>query len=533
MNTPRRGLILFIASALLIGSVGSAQGATTVGKTSEVTSGATALPDRLVAVSADGTRATALWTIDNGSARLVQARSATVTSGQLAWGQTTDIGTLNYPATEFRSATPELLLSDDGKTAVAIWMQRELSAGYVVQVSTAAIDGASATWSKPTDLSLAQEWALGGTGALSADGKRLTVAWYVGSDGSNKSNLMSRSAEISNGVATWGDVVMIAGNTQNSGRVMQVKTSADGTKATVVWMRYDFTTVTLQTASAVLEGNKMVWGPFTNLKTPVIELAINIGTVGRPYLNLSRDGKSATVLWQYIYMREGKDTVIAASGAIDGTKASWGETVTLVNNSVPAESASKLGLTTAYMVGSSDGSKALATWRRLDGATWKIEYSVATISGSTASWSAPTGLNIPISTESNTAIRVIGTPDLSQLRIPVTSGVDTKKQVRLYPANLSGSAVSVGDAMGVTAADLNVGQSTLALAADGKTGVVIWPLVGEKTSMLASTLSESVPVVTPPIKPATKKTIVCVKGKAKKKVTAAKPVCPKGWKKKK
>ncbi len=98
-----------------------------------------------VASSADGNTLAVVWnTYRGGSSRVVQ--SATSTNGGATWSAPADLSTEGYWSTE-----AQLAVSADGTTATAVWSLNKTD--YIVQSATSTDSGA--TWGDPVDLSAA------------------------------------------------------------------------------------------------------------------------------------------------------------------------------------------------------------------------------------------------------------------------------------------------------------------------------------------------------------------------------------------
>ena len=87
-------------------------------------------------LSADGTKATAIWTSYDGSSTIVQSVSATITGSTATWST---VANLSAPGQY--AFGPQVVLSADGTTATAIWSSYDGSStitGYTVTGTPAA-----------------------------------------------------------------------------------------------------------------------------------------------------------------------------------------------------------------------------------------------------------------------------------------------------------------------------------------------------------------------------------------------------------
>lgn len=94
-----------------------------------------------ISMSADGTKAIAVWSIQLDSHFIIQSAVATISGGSANWGDVT-----NLTASGANADLPKVAISSDGSAAVAIWRR-----GHI-QTRTATIFGDEATWGSVTDL---------------------------------------------------------------------------------------------------------------------------------------------------------------------------------------------------------------------------------------------------------------------------------------------------------------------------------------------------------------------------------------------
>ena len=83
-----------------------------------------------IGVSSDGSTAVAVWTRLNGANFIVQTATATVAGNVATWGTVTDLS-----ATGEDAAYPQIGVSSDGSKAVAVWM-RYTGANDIVQAAS-------------------------------------------------------------------------------------------------------------------------------------------------------------------------------------------------------------------------------------------------------------------------------------------------------------------------------------------------------------------------------------------------------------
>jgi len=176
-----------------------------------------------VAVSADGTRATAVWSRAISSrSSVVRARSATINGTSATWGASAALSPMNK-----LSRKPLVALSADGALASAAWTM-----DGAVQAASATIAGDTATWGSSTEVSLAGGSALLGSLAMSSDGSKAFLAWQRKS---NSIYVAQTSAAAINGTTqAWGAVADVSDPSSNA-IDLKGQLSADGAIAATIW----------------------------------------------------------------------------------------------------------------------------------------------------------------------------------------------------------------------------------------------------------------------------------------------------------
>ena len=136
----------------------------------------------------------------------------------------------------------------------------------------------------------------------------------------------------------------------------QIGVSSDGTKAVAVWTRFDGSRNIIQASTATIANNVATWSASVNLSA-------SGQVVDAPQIGVSSDGTKAVAVWRLF---DGSNYVVQASTAtIANNVATWSASVDL----------SAIGQTAgAPQIGvSSDGTKAVAVWRRGDGSNFIIQ----------------------------------------------------------------------------------------------------------------------------------------------------------------
>ncbi|MFM8304431.1 MAG: fibronectin type III domain-containing protein [Actinomycetota bacterium] len=394
--------------------------------------------DPQVAVSADGTKATAVWARLDSGKTIIQSASATISGNSATWSGVTDLSAPGQNADQ-----AQIALTGDGRTATAIWRRFDGSK-TIIQTASAAITGNTADWSTVTDLSAPGQNARFPKVAMAANATLATAVWSR-YDVSSFEIIQSASATISGKAASWSAVADVSAG-GGYAQIPEVAVSANGTRATATWYRAPNSgNYVAQTASATISGNTADWSAVTTL-------AATDRNSYDTQIRVSADGSRATALWYY---NVGGTTwvVQAASATVVGKDASWSGTTTISGTETASP---QLAL-------SSDGTIAVAIWRRL-GAT---ESATAVISGASASWSSPivvggswNGPRVALSGDGTKAV-VIGDVGFDQV-IQTAAG-----------AISGGTATwSTPEALSATGGNPNTPQ--VAMSSNGATTVAVW-----------------------------------------------------------
>lgn len=334
----------------------------------------------LMAISADGTRATALWFCNQGGNRL-QTASAILDGSTLSWGPVVDLA-LPYMSYNVVPGDPTcdfaLAISADGARATAIWATQQ-NGGIVVEAASALIQGNQAQWSPPvlTGPSLlygAANFRL----ALSADGSRATALWTAVAS----TSLQSASATIDGLTGSWGPVTNLALQ-QYEVIDPDLALSADGRQAVAVWsdvapIEYPQTVPgnkIVQTAAAAIDGTQASWSAPRLLSGP--------GKDGlHPHAALSSDGSRASAIWS---LYDGSlATVETTSATLQGAQATWGTVTDLAQGQDAYDPVLAL---------SADGTRATAAWSSDTNPLYVVQAASASLEGVRATWSTPQTLS--------------------------------------------------------------------------------------------------------------------------------------------
>ena len=415
-----------------------------------------------IAISGDGTRATALWREGASSGKLtVKSSSATISGGVASWGP---VSALSAPGTNVNDAMVQL--SSDGTEAVAVWVAEDPTLKVsVVESSSAAIAGNVASWGGVTRLSSTSGSVANPQLSLSADGTRAYAVWERYPPTSSRSlcrAVVGRSAAVTGATASWGSVQQIS----DQGSCTEDPTigmSSSGGTVTVVWAKTTTGGVSIvRTRTATVNGTTASWGGITDLSAP--------GFYSKnPTVAVSADGTKATTVWARATVDSSGRAVApivirSRSATINGTSANWGAT-TILSSATDSSGDPLLGI-------SADGKSVAASWIRRAGTTFAIESSSASVFGNVASWGSSTNVSgdakgfrrhiLSVSTDGSKAlstwVRVVG----SKLVVQGASGV------------LSGASQLWGGVFDISASDQSATGSTGDLAADGSLAILGW-----------------------------------------------------------
>jgi hypothetical protein len=430
------------AAALVVGVVGAVPAAD-IGTWSLPTTVSAAGADvdaPQISVSADGTRATAIWQRGGYGSRAVQTASATITGNTAQWSSVVDLST---PGQD--SIYPQVALSSDGTRATAMWSQKD-GGTWIVRAASATISGNAATWGAPVTLSNPGESSAGGEVALSADGTRATSVWLRLSG----NVIQSASGVIAGTTATWGSPVNLSSGSSLGYFDQQVGLSSDGTRATAVWAE-GMLGGHIRSASATVTGTAATWGGWVNLAT--------VDTPLDPVLGVSADGTGAVAVWRHYDGSSWRTDSAAAT--VSGSTGTWGSPTFLA----------ALGYQ-PHVALSSDGATATAVWQGSDGSVLGVESATASVTGSSLSWGAAVRLSDAGRTASVPGVAV--SADGSQVTAVWSQSDGEHNLIRTRSARISGTSAEWGPGSTVSAAGQDAGAPYVALSASGRLATAVW-----------------------------------------------------------
>ena len=182
-------------SATILGNVATWSTST---KLSDTTQNA---HDTQVVLSSDGTKATALWSRFNGSAMVLQSRSATIVGSAATWGAVSDLGETGEPQDAAQKDRPQAAMSADGARVTALWLLVGSDGEALLQTGSATIAGTVAAWTDVSTLSQPGENAGYPQLAMSADGTTANVVWYGWTASRDYARIRARTGRVVDGVA--------------------------------------------------------------------------------------------------------------------------------------------------------------------------------------------------------------------------------------------------------------------------------------------------------------------------------------------
>lgn len=255
------------------------------------------------------------------------------------------------------SQNPQVALSSTGSNALIVW-QRFNGDDFIIQ-SIRSTDGGD-SWGSTTDLSLTGQNAVQPRVSISSDGSKAIVIWKR----FNGSNFIIQAIISHDGGATWATPVNLSPSGQNADN-HQTMTSSDGLH-----------TIAVYTVNNSIQAITSSDGG-TNWSEP-LTLASS-GQVGAPQLAMSWDGTNAIIIWQSF---ENANSIVHAIST-KNSGATWNEPVTLTLTGQYADRP-RIAL-------SSNGLQAIATWENYDSGN-SVVQSVFSTDGGTI-WTAPMNLS--------------------------------------------------------------------------------------------------------------------------------------------
>lgn len=194
------------------------------------------------------------------------------------------------------SAGLTIALSSDGTRATAVWREPSSNGKNLVKSSSATVAGAVASWGPVTTLSSDDSSANYATVQLSSDGSQALAVWQA-TKAPNVDVIQTRAATISGNTASWGTANQAPSTTAKAG-IPRIALSADGTRAFVVWGRFAPSSTRSSCgivvgSSITISGNALSLGSVQ----PVSEQG---GCIEELTVSMSASGGVVTAVWSSI-----------------------------------------------------------------------------------------------------------------------------------------------------------------------------------------------------------------------------------------
>ena len=367
-----------------------------------------------------------------GSVAFASAAAAS-TAWEVEWSPSQAIST--PPPDTVGPLNGDLAGSSEASTAIAVWAQSQGSARF--QVWSANTTNAGSTWAAPTALSADNINAESPALAVSENGQRATVIWYL-------DNQAVRSASTADGGSTWAKRT-VAGPISTS-RTPDLAGSADGNRVIAVWGEFQTEDVLRYAVSA--DGGT-TWGTPQDLSDPDF-------SADDPRVEMSSDGLD--VVAAYVENDGVNDRVLVRTSTNGGI--AWNPPQTL------SDAGQNAGQPQVAL--SSDGSAIAVTWTRSDGLNQRAQVAVSDDSGGT--WSSPESLSSAGLDANNAAID--GSSDGRTLtvawQISATSGY------RIQSRSSTNAGVVWSAPVTHSAEDSAADDPDVVVSADGTTAAITW-----------------------------------------------------------
>lgn len=193
------------------------------GNTTELSAPGAFSTDEQIRLSADGTRATAVWR--RGNEGVIQTLSATLVGTNATWGSSVVDLTSSDTNTE-----PQLGLSADGSAATVVWNRQTTDDVQTVASNSGVITANTSQWNQ-TATTLTPAGAQGADArlGLSSDGTGAVALWRRTTGG-----ISSVSGNINGTTSTW-QTVPTDISQSSDGEAPTLATAVDGSHATALW----------------------------------------------------------------------------------------------------------------------------------------------------------------------------------------------------------------------------------------------------------------------------------------------------------
>jgi hypothetical protein len=237
------------------------------GSVQQISDQGSCIEDPEFGMSSSGVGVTVVWTkVASGGARIIRTRTGTVNGTTASWGSITDLS-----APGFYSKNPTVAVSADGTKATAVWARAVVDstgravAPILVRTRSASISGNAADWGATTVLSSTTDSSGDPLVGMSSDGTSVTATWIRRT--ATNFAVESSSASVVGNVASWGTSTSVSGDGKAFRRHF-LSVSPDGSKALSTWIRIVGSTLVGQGSSGVVSSANQLWGSVFNISSP-------------------------------------------------------------------------------------------------------------------------------------------------------------------------------------------------------------------------------------------------------------------------
>lgn len=291
------------------------------------------------------------------------ALSAPPARAAQAWSPAIDLSVAGQAADASQVASA-------GSTTI-ITLRRSNGSNQIVQAARST--DAGQTWSTPVDVS--QPGRDAATPQIAMSGSTAVITWRR----SNGTNQVVQAAHSTDGGLTWSTPQDVSPAGQDAS---QPQLAVSGSTGVITWYRSNGTSQIVQ-AARTNDGGQ-TWSTATDLSAPGRDAV---------YPTVAVSGSTAIVTW---YRTNGSNQIVQAARSIDGGS-TWSTPIEL---SVP-------GYDAVYPNVAMQGSTAIITWRRFNGANTIVQTARSTDGG--ASWAAPVDLSTPGQSAISSRVAMAGT----------------------------------------------------------------------------------------------------------------------------
>lgn len=266
------------ASAVVSGT------SSTWGAVVELVAPSSTVPYCDLGLSADGTRAMAMWEANAGSTTIFKSASAAISGTTSVWG---GVSSVSPPVASVWAS--DLELSVDGSRATALWASWDGTTTTVAGTS-AVISGSGATWG-PAQTIASPPLATAAALAASSDGTVLAAEWLDWQGG--RSVVRARGSTVSGTTQYWGTVDTLTSPSDVNPWPGGIEMSADGLQVIASWVGGSTSSVPLTAAGQVV-GNSVSWGTTSNVRVGSTSGESSVGL----RIELSASGGVAAALFK-------------------------------------------------------------------------------------------------------------------------------------------------------------------------------------------------------------------------------------------